>query len=663
MNKRPCRILIIDDDADMRRLISFLLEDAGYAVYQADSGARGLDMARTQHPDIVLLDVLMPGMDGFEVCRCLKKDPMLRHSFVLLMSGGQISSEAQAEILEEAADDYIIRPFDTREFLARIKAIARAKNIEKALRESEERYRHLVEYAPIPILVHCAEQWVFVSPAAITALGGKRAEDLLGRPIWDNLPQETWTEGKKLARILYEKLENNVLMEDCLIRLDGAVIDVELMYTAVNYEGRPAVQMVFKNITERKRAERRLYLAHAALEATVEERTRDLKEANLHLRELAKLKDEFLAGMSHELRSPLNSILGSAEMLEEGIYGPLTPKQAKTLRQIGDSGQHLLSLINDVLDVSKIEAGKLELSLEQVSPHEICYSCLNLFKDAAVKKQLKFHTAFDHSVYALQADARRLKQVLVNLLSNAIKFTPEGGQIGLEFEADEDNHQIRFIVWDNGIGVPEEFMDRLFQPFIQFDSRLSRNYGGTGLGLALVRNLVDLHGGSVSVDSQVNQGSRFTVTLPWYAELENIPHAVSQAEDEVSPMPTLKHPGAHILVVEDNPANRQLVEDYLAGKGYRLSVASDGAQAIRQCRQAPPDVIVMDIQMPGMDGLEVTQHIRGELGLTTLPIIALTALAMRGDRERCLNAGVDAYLSKPVVLRNLLAEIERCLDF
>jgi signal transduction histidine kinase/DNA-binding response OmpR family regulator len=401
----------------------------------------------------------------------------------------------------------------------------------------------------------------------------------------------------------------------------------------------------------------------AELEERVAERTAELSAANAELARASRLKDEFLASMSHELRTPLNTVLGLSEALQEEVYGPLTERQLRSLGTIEESGRHLLSLINDILDVSKIEAGKVQLDIAPVSITSVCQASLGLVKQIAFKKQLKTYSGIDNALATIQADERRLKQILVNLLSNAVKFTPEGGEIGLEVVADQEREAVHFTVWDTGVGISQEDMARLFQPFVQLDSSLSREHAGTGLGLALVRRLTEMHGGGVTLESEVGQGSRFTVSLPWRTEgSEQYPVTCDQTSlgSEEAVLTTDNRSAITILLAEDNEENIQTISDYLRAQGYRVTVARNGAEAIERVGENTPDVILMDVQMPEMDGLQAIRRIRAGavLEASTVPIIALTALAMSGDDERCLEAGANAYLSKPVGLKQLVKTIE-----
>jgi signal transduction histidine kinase len=243
--------------------------------------------------------------------------------------------------------------------------------------------------------------------------------------------------------------------------------------------------------------------------------TQELIAANAELTRAARLKDEFLASMSHELRTPLNAVLGFAEALQEEAFGPLNDRQRQSLQHIATSGQRLLVLINDILDLAAIGAGKITLQLEPAALTPICQASMNQVTAHAQQKRLSITMTIDPALPLLTVDARRLQQVLVNLLSNAVKFTPEGGAIGLVVAADAARQFVELTVWDTGIGIAVDQIDHLFQPFLQLDGRRARQYEGTGLGLALVARLVELHGGSVGVTSEVGRGSRFTISLPW----------------------------------------------------------------------------------------------------------------------------------------------------
>jgi CheY-like chemotaxis protein len=262
---------------------------------------------------------------------------------------------------------------------------------------------------------------------------------------------------------------------------------------------------------------------------------------------------------------------------------------------------------------------------------------------------------------SIWVDERRLKQILVNLLSNAVKFTPAGGKLGLDVRGDQSEKQIMFTVWDHGIGIGENDLTRLFEPFVQLDSSLSREATGTGLGLALVAQMVRLHGGSVRVESKLNEGSRFTVTLPWEPTLATDADLRLKSTGKFRAIRPESKDKPIILLIEDTKEATVMVTDYLQSVGYQVISARDALTGIEMARSTRPDLILMDIQLPGMDGLDATRRLRADPDFRTLPIIALTALAMPGDRERCLAAGANDYVTKPVSLKELAKLIESYL--
>ena len=405
-------------------------------------------------------------------------------------------------------------------------------------------------------------------------------------------------------------------------------------------------------------------------EAKLTESNQKLAISNQELVRATRLKDEFLANMSHELRTPLNAILGMTEAVLDEIFGSINDQQRKSLQTVERSGSHLLELINDILDVAKIESGQIELDCTAISVSHLCQSSLAFIKQQALKKRIQLEISqLPTNIPDLFADERRIRQVLINLLNNAVKFTPEGGQITLEVSQIsqtlkagdlEPQHFLRIAVIDTGIGIAAENIPKLFQPFIQIDSALNRQYTGTGLGLSLVKRLVELHGGNVELTSELGVGSCFAIELP------ASPMCHTQATVTISSDPEPIHPQTKeaplVLLAEDNEANILTISSYLEAKGYCIILAKDGLEAIAAAKLHHPDLILMDIQMPKMDGLESIKNIRLEPQLTKVPIIALTALAMTGDREKCLEAGANDYLAKPIRLRALSQLIQAFLS-
>jgi signal transduction histidine kinase len=414
-----------------------------------------------------------------------------------------------------------------------------------------------------------------------------------------------------------------------------------------------------REIGERKKAEERLESERQSLADQVSVQTAELRKTNAELAHAVRLKDEFLASMSHELRTPLNAILGIAEGLLDQFYGSLNERQIRSVQLVEHSGRHLLALINDILDVSKIESGELMLEKETVPVSSICAGSLQFIKLAASKKNITVHSEIDEQVTYIQADSRRLKQILINLLSNAVKFTPDHGAVGLQVAGDPENEVAQFTVWDTGIGIAQEDIPRIFRPFVQLDSSLSRQFPGTGLGLSLVKRMTEMHGGTVSVDSAPGRGSRFTVSLSWQSS------GASELEAALSRTQLPQSTGLHtshlvhqpsrtrILLAEDDQINAEIFVQFIESLDYQVILARDGREAVKFNRLERPALILMDIQMPGMNGLEAIQEIRSDKKFDDIPIIALTALAMAGDQERCMEAGANDYMTKPVPLRQL----------
>ncbi|MEA5464948.1 ATP-binding protein [Leptothoe sp. PORK10 BA2] len=413
----------------------------------------------------------------------------------------------------------------------------------------------------------------------------------------------------------------------------------------------------------------RLKKSFATLEQRVAERTVELKFEKEKAEAASLAKSSFLANMSHELRTPLNVIFGMAEILQEQILGQVNGKQQKALHTIERSGSHLLELINEVLDLAKIESGHIDLEPVPVVVADLCQSSLAFVKQQALQKSILLYLKLPSDLPDIQVDERRIRQVLINLLTNAVKFTPEGGHITLAvvaFPPDEIYNQkrLRFSITDTGIGIAPGDLKKLFQPFVQLDSTLNRQYEGTGLGLVLVKRLVELHGGHVTVTSNVGVGSCFVIELPYISSAVGDPpfNPASAARlsrsgiDQSSTMTPLL-----ILLAEDNEANIIPLATYLQAQGYRMQVAHNGQIAIELAQAEPPDIILMDIHMPVMDGLTAIHRIRQLPDLAHIPIIALTALAMKEDQVRCLEAGADLYISKPIKLKQLTLAIQKLL--
>ncbi len=411
-------------------------------------------------------------------------------------------------------------------------------------------------------------------------------------------------------------------------------------------DGTPtAISIIFRDITQQEQIKA------------------ELASKNLELERASRLKSEFLANMSHELRTPMTSILGFSSLLAQQIYGELNERQHLYITQIHQSGEHLLTLINEVLDLSKIEAGQMDLHPTAISVDMLCQEVLTMVGAQAAAKRLVMHQTVQAGLPTLVADEVRMRQMLLNLLSNAIKFSKPEGDVGLEVRQVGD--RLVLTVWDQGVGIPIEKQDLLFQPFQQLDSALSRQYEGTGLGLVLTQRLARLHGGEVSLISAAGQGARFSIDLPINCQAAQTkdappaptPAAMAQAGDRFTPL--LGQSTGPVLLVEDHPVNAMLLEHMLTYWGYETIHVANGQSALDWLENHRPMLVLMDVHLPGMDGLEVTRRIRQSPEFKDLPIVATTALARQRDRDRCLDAGMQDYLSKPINSAELVSVLAK----
>jgi PAS domain S-box-containing protein len=525
-------------------------------------------------------------------------------------------------------------------FLGISKDISDRKEAEATLKQQLD----AIEAASDGIAILRDYKYTYLNKAHVRLFGYENSEELIGES-WEKLYSP---EGIVRAyQEIFPLLEINRAWsgETTVLRKDGSSFDEELSLTLTD---NGSLICVCRDISDRKKAE-------ALLQTT-----------NQELLRATMLKDEFLTNMSHELRTPLNAILGITEGLFDESFGPLQEKQKSMLKVVENSGNHLLELINDILDLAKIEANETTLDCQFSNIKDICQSSMMFVQQMAIQKNLQLDLRGAPSELTTSLDERRIRQVLINLLSNAIKFTPSGGKITLEYSlerklnSDGNSPQdwVYLTVTDTGIGITADNLHKLFQPFIQIDSPLNRQYDGTGLGLALVKKIVELHGGYVRATSEVGVGSQFAIAIPYSGNISQqtqnpiiiSPSLLSTVVDSDRDLPV-------ILVAEDDESNILTLTTYLDAKGFRLKIARNGQQAIDLVKIEPPDIILMDIQMPKVDGLEAIKYIRSN-GFT-MPIITTTAFAMAGDREKCLAAGADDYISKPIKLKLLFTTIQQ----
>ncbi len=385
-----------------------------------------------------------------------------------------------------------------------------------------------------------------------------------------------------------------------------------------------------------------------------QQRIAELEAANRDLENASRIKDDLLSTIGHELRTPLNAMLSLVHILQEQLDGVLTERQRESFRVIEASGQHLLELINEILDLSKLQAGKMRLKIESVEVEPLCAEVLDLVRQLAEQKRLQISMQRDERVGAIQADRLRVKQILVNLLSNAVKFTPEGGSVGVEILGAPEREQVQFVVWDTGVGIAEEDMPLLFKPFVQIENELSQQNVGSGLGLALSQRLARQHGGDILVESKPGVGSRFTLELPW--KPSDASSVAVAAEKQAAVQASTSQRRRLVLLAEDNEANVYALSEYLSMYGVPVVVARTGPEALELTIRERPGLVLMDINLPRLDGLEVIRRLRAVDQFVDLPIAVITALS--GDNERLRQSGANHFLNKPIDL----AELDRLLD-
>jgi PAS domain S-box-containing protein len=510
------------------------------------------------------------------------------------------------------------------------------------LRSSEERYRLLFEQNPLPMVTYDRQtlQIVAASDAMVRSYGYSHKE-LHAMTIGDLLPTgelaRPLTDPGALQAGLAAGSGSSVRHQ----RKDGTIIDVDISSDVVTLDGRECAIALYNDVTERNRLATEAAIAHdRAVEAS-------------------NMKSAFLANVSHEVRTPMNGVIGMTDLL---LHMELSGEQRECAEQVAASGRHMLELINDILDLSKIETGHLTLELANFDLAEVVTKACSAARPLAQAKDLRLDLEIDNDVPRhVRGDGRRLQQVVANLLSNAVKFTAAGAvTVRLSASATSDRMSlIRVAVSDTGIGVEAESLPLMFDAFTQADVSTTRLFGGTGLGLAIAREIVDLMGGTINAESTPGRGSTF-----WFeVELE----APFAADGLTAPLIERNHATAPswagpplVLVAEDSPVNQIVATRVLERCGCRVEVVQDGAQALAALAAKQYDAVLMDCQMPGIDGYDTTRELRRrENGASHTPVIAMTAHAMTGDRERCLEAGMDDYISKPVSHADLAAALAR----
>ena len=665
----PRRILIADDDPERLRSSVDRLQHEGFTVLSAQDGLEALDRAREELPDAIILNLLLRRIDGLRVCEILKSNPATTNIPVLLTAGVHVDADEGQRALAAGADRFLsdLSPLSTgsgRE-LGSQDLVQAVRTMLGAEPELEER----------PILLAIdddPDNRAFLTKAVakqgfevVTAPNATQARRQLDgrRPalifLDVQMPEESGL--ALLPQMLRDYPESVVVM---MTAYGSEQVAAEaLRGGADDYIAKPIDLQRLRALLERNlekqrlRAERQSLVArlkdsnrylmrqHAALRRADEE----ILQINRQLEQSNRYKSEFLANMSHELRTPLNAVLGFSEILLDATMNITSGERTEFLRNIHSSGQHLLGLINDILDLAKIEAGKMELHAEEMPVAEALQEVTSILEPMARQQGLQLIMAGLADVGVIMADRSKFKQVLYNLLSNAVKFTPPPGQITITVK-DSPEH-LTVSVHDTGIGMKEEDLPKLFREFEQIDGSYTRRYQGTGLGLALCRRFVEMHGGRIWAESHFGKGSTFTFTIPRDARLGP---AAEPSVEEAQTVEFMELP--LVLVVEDDPASSQRLTAEIQGVGFRVAHAVDGNEAVRKAMEILPDLIVIETVLPVKDGWQVLTELRARAATADVPVLVCSVTK---NQRLMTEFGVVGYVAKPWATKTMQDELRR----
>jgi PAS domain S-box-containing protein len=613
-------ILNVDDNDGARYAKSRILSRAGFVVIEAANGTEALERARDSLPDLVLLDVKLPDINGFEVCRQIKATPETAGILVLQTSAAAVQSIDRIRGLDGGADSYLIEPIEPAELIAHVRALLRVRRAEGALRESEERFRQMAENIDdvFWMLDPSMDQLLYVSPAYRRLWGNEALAPVPGSGHWAG---HIHTEDEAAVETVYRALAG------------GTPYDIE--YRIVRPDGN--IRWVAERAFTVRDTRDRIYRL-AGIVNDISER----KANEMMLRDADRRKDEFLAMLAHELRNPLAPIRNAIELLDPS-RAP-SPQDFETMRAvIGRQVRHLSRLVDDLLDVARITQGKITLRQENVSLAAAIEAAIETVAPALSKKAHTLKTEMpDDSLYVI-GDGVRIAQVLGNILSNAVKYTPQGGEILIDVR--ESDEVVQIAVRDNGVGMSAETIPVIFELFVQSQNSLERSEGGLGIGLPLARTLVELHGGHLQAFSDgPGHGSEFIVSLPLSRAVQ-IAELVPAAAVAASYGTGL---ALRLLLVDDSVDAATLLAMVLEADGYDVRVAHEATQALEVAAQFEPQIVLLDLGLPGMDGFQLAREMRKQASTANALLIAVTGYGQAADRLRSQEAGFDHHLVKPV---------------
>lgn len=659
-SKHQINILLVDDNLENLRLLIQMLSKRGYKVRPANQSSLALSVARTTAPDLILLDIMMPEINGYEVCQQLKSDPNTQEIPIIFLSALDEPID-KIKAFTVGGADYITKPFQIEEAIARIEHQLTLKHLKEKLnqektqleeeikqREQSERlFRNIFENAAVGMcLVELSGNLLKVNASLGEMLGYSAAEFLQLNAKDITHPDDLNLDASDLQKLQLGTISNYDI-EKRLIHKNKSIIWAWLSVSLMrNAEDQPLYLIwQIQNLTQRKEMED------------------DLKKAKIAADDANRAKSEFLANMSHEIRTPLNAILGFSELLQSLVN---EEKFGSYLRGIISSGKNLQRLIEDILDLSKIEAGKLELNYENVNLVNLMNEIRNMFSKSAEEKGLSLIFELDESgPSVIVFDEFRLQQILVNLIGNAIKFT-EAGTVKVQMLnspsqsaqfASEYAHvfDLTLIVEDTGIGINPSQQTEIFKAFRQSAGQNVREYGGTGLGLTITQRLTELLGGTIKISSQLGKGSQFSLHFPQVVGVELFNQAIAPGEETLD---LNCFPPLNILVVDDVLSNRILIQGYFDNTIHHVWLAEDGTQALEMVEASCPDLIFLDLRMPNLDGEEVAKMLKSNPDTQGIPIIFLSA-AIFEIQKKHMSSLCNGFLSKPVSRHELIMTMNK----
>jgi PAS domain S-box-containing protein len=649
-------ILNVDDYEPGLYAKSRVLRLAGFVVHEATTGEDALRLTHELKPDLVLLDIHLPDVSGIEICRRIKTDASINSIMVIQTSATFTEVRDRVRGLEGGADAYLTEPIEADELVANIRAILRMRKAEQEVREREAWLKTVMSSIGDAVITTDLEGRVtLINPVAQEMVECTQAE-AEGRPLTEVLriinDQTRQPSESPVLMVLRDGSSAELSSNALLVARDQRETPVDGNAAPIKDERGNVIGVVltFRDVAERKRMEK----ARDRLLVYEQEARREAEVARRRAEEASRAKDEFLATVSHELRTPLNHMLGWITMLRSGkLQSEKTQKAFDTIeRNVRAQGR----LIDDLLDVSRIISGKLLIEPSRIEIAKVVEAAAESIGPAAEEKGVKFKTTLAQEAGMVLGDPDRLQQAIWNLLTNAVKFTPEGGHV--ELRLTRVNSQIEIAVIDDGPGITPDFLPHVFDRFRQKDATSARQHGGLGLGLAIVRHLAELHGGSVRAESEgEGRGTIFTITLPVAAD-HGAPSGKARGSsiitDSYTNLPSLD--GVRVLLVDDLPEARELITFALVNKGAEVRTADSAAEGLSALREWRPDVILSDIAMPSEDGYTFIRKVRklSEERGGTIPAAALTAYVGSKERLKSIEAGYQAYITKPVEWSELL---------